>query len=86
MPANGAWRAVAVVCRAEGRADQRPIKFQFGEDWLQVDEVLAAWLDRGPEAASPVFRMFEVTCSGRVFRLRVEEGGWLWQCRTIQVT
>ena len=79
------WKHVEVICRAEGRADQRPLRFHWQAEWLEVEAVEREWLERGADPAAPVHRLFAVTTRLGAFELRVREPGWLWQCRWIPV-
>jgi len=80
-----AWSNTQVVCRAEGRADQRPLKFIWNSEWLLVEAVGDERLEASPEATGPSYRIFTVTTASGPFELRVQEPGWRWSCRQIPV-
>jgi len=37
--------SIRVVCYSGFKGDQRPLRFQLGERWLTVEEVLDTWFD-----------------------------------------
>jgi len=68
-----------VICRTESREDERPLKFRLGDDWIEVDQVIAAWLERGPAEGAATYRVFDVQCGQDVYRLRTPVYGWVWE-------
>ena len=73
------WKAIAVSCRADGRADSRPLRFMWEDGWLDVKTIVNSWLEQGPDPLSPVYRCFQAVCDKGQFVLRVDENAWLWQ-------
>lgn len=68
-----------VICRTESREDERPLKFRPGNEWIEIDRVIAAWLERGPAEHDATYRVFEVQCGRDCYWLRVPLGGWIWE-------
>ncbi len=54
------------------KADERPLRFQLGERWLEVEEVVDRWYD--PDAV--YFRV--KAADGDIYVLRHTEGSELW--------
>ena len=77
---RGGWRKLLqVICHTSSREDERPVKFRIEADWIQIERVLSAWLERGAGQDDPVWRVFEVESElGRVY-LRVAVDGWVWE-------
>jgi hypothetical protein len=81
MKSNRWCKIDQVVCRSEGRADTRPIKFRIGDQWILIDRVVSEWLEKSPKEASPTFRLFEIECDWGTVRLRVVVDGWNWEAK-----
>jgi hypothetical protein len=62
---------VRVECYAGHKGDERPTRFQLGEQWLPVEAVLDRWYD--PHAS-----YFRVRAGDGVYILRHEERECVW--------
>jgi hypothetical protein len=68
-----------VVCRSEGRADQRPRKLRLNGCWFEVTGVVEEWLERQADPASPTWRVFRVNCPLGRCLLRTMPESWFWE-------
>ena len=68
-----------VVCISQAQADERPLKFRRGADWVEVEKVLETWIEGGTISDAPVFRIFRLDCPLGRSRLRVALDGWCWE-------
>lgn len=65
--------AIRVECYAGHRGEQTPRRFRLGERWIEVVEVVDAWL-------APEHRYFKVTGDdGFTYLLRHEVAGGGWR-------
>jgi hypothetical protein len=77
------WRKLEqVVCRSERRADEKPVKFRWRGEWVQITKILSTRLERGPGESDPTYRVFEVEAESGVVWLRVALDGWVWELRS----
>lgn len=70
-----------VVCRQESGPDERPLRFRIDQRWIEVQAIHRSFLERGPEALDPTFRVFEIECERGRCELRVQLEGWVWELR-----
>lgn len=69
---NGSEDAIRVECYAGHRGEQTPRRFAVGERWIEVVEVVDAWL-------APDHRYFKVTgADGFTYLLRHDVGEQIW--------
>ena len=64
-------RGLVVECYAGHRGDETPVRFQLGDRWISVDEVVNRWL-------APDHRYFRVRAADGIYILRndVISGRW----------
>ena len=68
-----------VICRQESRADERPLKFRWQGQWVQIQQVHSTWLERGPAENDCTHRVFKVLCDLGECQLRIRMDGWCWE-------
>ena len=74
------WRKLEqVVCSAQSRVDQKPLKFRFRGEWIEVEQVEEVWLETGRDSLDSVFRMYKIKTKLGIHRLRVKLDGWVWE-------
>ena len=69
-----------VECYSGHKADERPVRFQLGERWLAVEDVLDRWYD-------PRATYFRVRADdGSTYILKHEEEDDLWTLESFRAT
>ncbi|RME28007.1 MAG: hypothetical protein D6806_03625 [Deltaproteobacteria bacterium] len=77
------WRKLEqVCCRAEALPDQYPVRFRLDGSWHEVERINRQWLEAGPSATDPVWRVFEVDSTLGRCLLRCQKDGWVWEIGT----
>ena len=69
-------------CRAESRADERPIGVWIDDEWFAVSEVMDQWLDAGVTREEARRRIVKLLfADGRVIFVEQDERSGAWALR-----
>jgi len=72
-----------VICRTEAVPDERPLKFRWQGRWVVVERLCGQWLEMQAADTGPAYKVFELECELGRCRLRVRQGGWVWEMQEI---